>query len=268
MLRSRTTPALRGALRRLSTFDDVTPMAIADRVEQAAVRGGVFAGLRRVKESWLRGSPAAADAASSRAAAKAAQEAAAAAKEDAVTAVAAAATSPPDTPLAEWREHHDEGSGRTYYSNLATKARSWTLPDGGVVVEYAPSVLAARAAAAAEAEAEAEAEATAAAAADAAAAAAPAHENSAAAPVDGAEMWTEHYADGSDPPSFFYVHRTTGERVWSLPAGGLHTPAPERASSASHEEGGDGESGGGKTVSHTPKGRGISQVALSKKKTV
>ena len=156
-------------------------------------------------------------------------------------AVAAAATSPPDTPLAEWREHHDEGSGRTYYSNLATKARSWTLPDGGVVVEYAPSVLAARAAAAAEAEAEAEAEATAAAAADAAAAAAPAHENSAAAPVDGAEMWTEHYADGSDPPSFFYVHRTTGERVWSLPAGGLHTPAPERASSASHEEGGDGE---------------------------
>ena len=49
MLRSRTTPALRGALRRLSTFDDVTPMAIADRVEQAAVRGGVFAGLRRVK---------------------------------------------------------------------------------------------------------------------------------------------------------------------------------------------------------------------------
>ena len=64
MLRSRTTPALRGALRRLSTFDDVTPMAIADRVEQAAVRGGVFAGLRRVKESWLRGSPAAADAAS------------------------------------------------------------------------------------------------------------------------------------------------------------------------------------------------------------
>jgi hypothetical protein len=65
MLRSRTTPALRGALRRLSTFDDVTPMAIADRVEQAAVRGGVFAGLRRVKESWLRGSPAAADAASS-----------------------------------------------------------------------------------------------------------------------------------------------------------------------------------------------------------
>ena len=46
MLRSRTTPALRGALRRLSTFDDVTPMTIADRVEQAAVRKGVFAGLR------------------------------------------------------------------------------------------------------------------------------------------------------------------------------------------------------------------------------
>ena len=45
MLRSRTTPALRGALRRLSTFDDVTPMTIADRVEQAAVRKGVFAGL-------------------------------------------------------------------------------------------------------------------------------------------------------------------------------------------------------------------------------
>ena len=45
MLRSRTTPVLRGALRRLSTFDDVTPMTIADRVEQAAVRKGVFAGL-------------------------------------------------------------------------------------------------------------------------------------------------------------------------------------------------------------------------------
>lgn len=46
MLRSRTTPALRNALRRLSTFDDVTPMTIADRVEQAAVRKGVFASLR------------------------------------------------------------------------------------------------------------------------------------------------------------------------------------------------------------------------------
>ena len=46
MLRCRTTPTLRGALRRLSTFEDVTPMTIADRVEQAAVRKGAFAGLR------------------------------------------------------------------------------------------------------------------------------------------------------------------------------------------------------------------------------
>tara|TARA_B100000795_G_scaffold15224_1_gene10297 strand:+ start:1433 stop:1696 length:264 start_codon:yes stop_codon:yes gene_type:complete len=35
-----------GALRRMSTFEDVTPMTIADRVEQAAVRKGAFAGLR------------------------------------------------------------------------------------------------------------------------------------------------------------------------------------------------------------------------------
>ena len=46
MLCCRTTPTLRGALRRLSTFEDVTPMTIADRVEQAAVRKGAFAGLR------------------------------------------------------------------------------------------------------------------------------------------------------------------------------------------------------------------------------
>lgn len=64
----------------------------------------------------------------------------------AVTAVAASpvAESLPHERPVEWREHLDAGSGRTYYSNLETKARSWTLPEGGVVTEYAPSVVAAR----------------------------------------------------------------------------------------------------------------------------
>mmetsp|Transcript_9366 Transcript_9366/g.18953 ORF Transcript_9366/g.18953 Transcript_9366/m.18953 type:complete len:119 (+) Transcript_9366:52-408(+) len=35
-----------GALRRFSTFEDVMPMSIADRVEQAAIRKGAFEGLR------------------------------------------------------------------------------------------------------------------------------------------------------------------------------------------------------------------------------